>query len=97
MLREKVKRYKRQYAHNLALEGMTDIALKWKCNEMGPQVYFLPADEMAYVNIAVRSLESSMHTNADLELAQVYLQVHQLGLRALPRVRGRIPREATTR
>lgn len=55
MLREKIKRYQRQHAHNLALENSIDIAFKWQCSRKSPQpIRFLPADEIANVKIAVR-------------------------------------------
>ncbi|KAF2442577.1 hypothetical protein P171DRAFT_487805 [Karstenula rhodostoma CBS 690.94] len=53
MLGDKIKRYQRQHAHNLAREEMVDIVLKWQCSADGPQpVRMLPENETAYVNIA---------------------------------------------
>ena len=57
MLREKMKRYKQQHAHNLAVEGLVDVVLKWQCGVECPQpVVELPERELAYVDIAVRSI-----------------------------------------
>ncbi|OAF99117.1 uncharacterized protein CC84DRAFT_1264655 [Paraphaeosphaeria sporulosa] len=53
MLRNKIKRYQRQHAHNLAREEMIDIVLKWQCSRGSTQpCRMLPEKELAYVNIA---------------------------------------------
>ncbi|KAL5407218.1 hypothetical protein PMIN06_003810 [Paraphaeosphaeria minitans] len=53
MLHSKIKRYQRQYAHNLVREDMVDIVLKWQCSRGRTQpVRMLPQKELAYVNIA---------------------------------------------
>jgi hypothetical protein len=54
MLWDKIERYQRQHAHDLAREDMVDIVLKWKCSAGGSQpLRLLPENELAYVRIAV--------------------------------------------
>lgn len=64
MLRQKVKIYQTQHAHNLAREGAIDIVLKWKCSPESPQpVRYVPENEWTWVNIAVCLLPSLYTTD----------------------------------
>lgn len=54
MLREKLERYQRQHAHNLAVEGTVDILFKWQCSVESPQpLRLVPEQEYSFVDIAV--------------------------------------------
>ncbi|KAF1969831.1 hypothetical protein BU23DRAFT_651658 [Bimuria novae-zelandiae CBS 107.79] len=66
MLREKVLRYQRQHAHNLALDGLVDIVLKWDCSAKSPQpVRELPENEVAHVDVAHRCRYKYLDRNAE--------------------------------
>jgi hypothetical protein len=74
MLKGKVERYQRKYAHKLAREDMVDMVLKWECSASGSQpLRLLPDNELVYVRIAVRCLLTLMRIVAHLAAAQLPL------------------------
>lgn len=86
MLQDKIKRYQRQHAHNLALEDMVDIVLKWDCSAESPQSHrMLPEKEIAYVQIAVWSTAAATAVTTDLFAASMLLQISGLEPRTCSR------------